>query len=267
MQYIKLMQGVKKMSARNVRAARVEKLAPDLPDAKPLRGKQERVAQALKVRRIQQTLLGTAFLLLLGAGWRYPLIGYFIPVCMLLGIGLAAFQGRSWCNWLCPRGSFEDAWLAKISRGRRIPPVFRSTSVRLSVVAFLMGMLAWQISRLWPDTWAIGGFFVLLLSITTGVAVVLGVWFHQRTWCYLCPIGTMSNWVGRNRRPLIMAPERCTHCHLCTKNCPMQLSPVELTEQSAMHNHGDCLKCSLCVENCPKAALTFQRSSRGGAAA
>ena len=162
------------MSARNVRGAKTATLPGDLPGVQSHRGRKARVAQVLRVRRIKQTLLGTAFLLLLGAGWLYPLIGYFIPGCMLLGIGLAAFQGRSWCNWLCPRGSFEDAWLAKISRGRRIPPVFRSTAMRLGVMAFLMGMLTWQIIRLWPDPWAIGGFFVLLLSITTAVGVILG---------------------------------------------------------------------------------------------
>jgi polyferredoxin len=225
------------------------------------------MARVLRVRRIKQSLLGTAFLLLLGAGWLYPLIGYFIPVCMLLGIGLAAFQGRSWCDWLCPRGSFEDAWLARISRNRRIPLVFRSTAMRLGVMAFLMGMLTWQIIRLWPDPWAIGGFFVLLLSITTAVGIILGLGFQQRTWCYICPIGTMSNWVGKNRRPLVMTAEKCTHCHLCAQNCPMQLSPEELTAGSVMHNRGDCLKCSLCVESCPKAALTFQSGSNRGAAA
>jgi len=226
-----------------------------------------RAALALRGRRIKQVLLGTAFLPLLGAGWIYPLIGYFIPLCMLLGIGVAAFRGRSWCNWLCPRGSFEDALLAHVSRDRRIPPVLRSTSLRLGVMAFLMGMLTWQIIRLWPDPVAIGGFFVLLLSITTAVGLILGVGFHQRTWCYLCPIGTMSNWVGKNRRPLIIAPEKCTQCNLCARKCPMQLSPSELKKQPAMHNHGDCLKCSICVESCPKAALAFQRGSAGGAAA
>jgi ferredoxin-type protein NapH len=255
------------MSAKNIRAARVAKLPLDPPQETSASGRKVRVAQALRVRRRKQTLLGTAFLLLLGAGWLYPLIGYFIPGCMLLGIGIAAFQGRSWCNWLCPRGSFEDAWLARISRGAHIPQVCRATPLRLGVMAFLMGMLTWQITRLWPDPWAIGGFFVLLLSMTTVVGVVLGVGVQQRTWCYLCPIGTMSNWVGKNRRPLLMAPERCTHCHLCAKNCPMQLSPEELTEAAVMHNHGDCLKCSLCVENCPTAALAFPKSSSGGAAA
>jgi ferredoxin-type protein NapH len=255
------------MTGGNSRAAVKGALPPDRAQNVKRPKRKHRAAQAIRRRRLKQTLLGMAFLLLLGAGWIYPLIGYFIPLCMLLGIGMAAFRGRSWCNWLCPRGSFEDALLAQVSRGRRIPAVLRSTPLRLGVMAFLMGMLTWQIIRLWPDPLAIGGFFVLLLSITTVVGLVLGVGFHQRSWCYLCPIGTMSNWVGKNRRPLLMAPEKCTQCNLCAQKCPMQLSPAELKEQPVMHNHGDCLKCSLCVESCPKAALAFQRGAGSSSAA
>ncbi|MEW6387314.1 MAG: 4Fe-4S binding protein [Thermodesulfobacteriota bacterium] len=226
-----------------------------------------RVAQAQKTRRVKQIILGTAFLLLLGAGWVYPLVGYFIPVCMLLGIGLAAFKGRSWCDWLCPRGSFADALLGRISPKRRIPQVFPSTFMRVGVMALLMGMLTFQIIRLWPDPYAIGGFFVLLLSVTTGVGVALGVTLHPRTWCYICPIGTMSSWVGKNRRPLYLAPEKCTQCNLCARQCPMQLAPAALKEEAAMAHRGDCLKCSLCVASCPTAALSFQESRTGDAAA
>jgi polyferredoxin len=216
--------------------------------------------QARKKRRIKQMILGTAFLLLLGAGWLYPLVGYFIPVCMLLGIGLAAFKGRSWCDWLCPRGSFEDSLLARISPQRRIPRVFRTLPLRLGVMTLLLSILTFQIVRLWPDPWAIGGFFVLLLSITTAVGVGLGVIFQQRTWCYICPIGTMSNWVGKNRNPLTLSQEKCTECRVCARTCPMQLAPVALKDQEFMPNRGDCLKCSLCVGSCPTAALAFQRS-------
>jgi ferredoxin-type protein NapH len=218
-------------------------------------------------RRIKQIVVGTAFPLVLGAGWLYPLVGYFIPLCMLMGIGLATFRGRSWCNWLCPRGSFEDVWLAKISRKRRIPKVLRSAPLRIGVMAGLMGLLTWQIIRLWPDSWALGGIFVLMLSVTTTVAVILGVVWQQRTWCYLCPIGTMASWVGKNRRPLLMAPERCTQCNLCARKCPMQLTPVALKAQLAMDYHGDCLKCGLCVESCPQAALTFPGNGRRDCAA
>ena len=102
---------------------------------------------------------------------------------------------------------------------------------------------------------------------SAAVGVGLGIIFHERTWCYICPIGTMSNWVGRNRRPLTISAERCTQCNLCAQKCPMQLSPAIIKEQSSMPNGGDCLKCRVCVESCPKAALAFQRGSLGREAA
>lgn len=232
--------------------------------ARPKLSAQERLArrlaalQALKIRRWKQLVMGSAFLVLLAAGWFWPILGYFIPVCMLLGIGIAAFQGRSWCNWLCPRGSFEDSLLSRISRQRPIPAVLRGMPMRVGVMMLLMTMLTIMIVRLWPDPLAIGGFFVLMLTVTTAVAVVLGIIYHQRSWCYLCPIGTMSNWVGKNRRPLAIVPAQCVDCGLCAQQCPMQLAPVTLKDPKGLAYKGDCLKCSLCVAQCPTAALRWQ---------
>ncbi len=233
----------------------------DVPSPAPRvgtgRDSRSRLARLSRSRRLKQAVLGALFPLLVAAGWRYPLVGYFIPACMVFGLGLALFRGRSWCNWLCPRGSFEDAWLARLSRGRRIPPVFRAAPLRVAVLALLLGMLTWQLIRRWPDPFAIGAFFVLLLTITTGVAVVLGILFQQRTWCYVCPIGTLSGWLGKNRQPLSLAAERCRGCNLCARRCPMQLAPVALREPAGMGNRGDCLKCGLCVAACPQQALAF----------
>ena len=223
-----------------------------------LNGRKQRLKGAQRARTTKQLVMGTGFLGLLAAGWVLPLIGYFIPLCMLLGIGVAVFRGRTWCNWLCPRGSFADALLKKVSPGRKIPEAFRSFPLRIGVITFLMVMLVYQIVRLWPDPYAIGGFFVLLLSVTTGVGLLLGLSLHQRTWCYVCPIGTMSSWVGAKRRPLATTRERCTTCKLCAQVCPMQLAPHEMKDADRMLHQGDCLKCELCVESCPKGALSFK---------
>lgn len=216
-----------------------------------------KAARALNVRRIKQLIMGVIFLILLPAGWIFPVLGYFIPACMLLGIGIATFQGRSWCNWLCPRGSFEDSLLSRLSLKRPVPAVFRGTPMRVGVMAILMTVLTVMIIRLWPDPLAIGGFFVLMLSVTTVVAVILGIIFQQRLWCYVCPIGTMSNWVGKNRRPLHLAADKCVDCGLCAQKCPMQLAPATLKSTEGMANRGDCLKCSICVDHCPTAALRW----------
>lgn len=220
-----------------------------------------RFSQALATRRRRQMVLGALFPVIVAAGWLSPLVGFFIPLCMALGLGLAAFHGRTWCDWLCPRGSFEDAWLARLSRNTRIPEVFRQVPLRLAVLAFLMAMLTWQLIVRWPDPYAIGAFFVLLLTVTTAVAVVLGVIYHPRTWCYLCPIGTLAHWLGKNRRPLALAAEQCTTCQLCTRRCPMQLAPVALKAAPRMPSGGDCLKCGLCVATCPRQALSFEKAA------
>ena len=42
-------------------------------------------------RRGRQFIMGFIFLIILIGGWHYPLLGYFIPLCMILcmGIGFA----------------------------------------------------------------------------------------------------------------------------------------------------------------------------------
>ena len=119
--------------------------------------------------------MGTIFLMLLPFGWFYPLIGYFIPLCMLAGIGIASLKGRKWCNWICPRGSFSDSYMKMISPERKIPNFFRSLPLRIGVIIFLMSMLTYQIVRLWPDPYAIGKLFMTLLTFTTVVGIILAI--------------------------------------------------------------------------------------------
>lgn len=227
--------------------------------------RRQRLAAFVRSRRVKQGLMGAFFVVFLAAGWFYPVIGYFIPVCMVLGLGLALWRGRYWCDWLCPRGSFNDAWLARISPQRPLPDWLRATPTRVAVIAILMTVLTVQLIRLWPDWWAIGGFFVLLLTITTAVDIVLGLTYQQRGWCQICPIGTMSSWLGRNRRPLYLQEEKCRDCGLCSRTCPMQLAPALSTQEDYRQRRGDCLKCSLCVMHCPTAALSWREPDKKAA--
>jgi len=216
-----------------------------------------RIKEATKVRKIQQYIMGTVFIILLVAGWYLPLIGYFIPLCMVAGVGMATIRGRQWCNWYCPRGSFADTYLRLVSPVKKIPQLLKSTFFRIVVLSFLMAMLTFQIVRLWPDGFAIGGFFIILLTITTVIGIILSLIYHQRSWCYICPIGSLSSWVGKDKHQLTMNNEACVKCKACAKVCPMQLAPVEIKDAGKMQFRGDCLKCGLCIATCPKDALSF----------
>jgi ferredoxin-type protein NapH len=217
----------------------------------------QRKSEAIRSRKGKQYAMGSLFILLLIGGWFCPLIGFFIPLCMVAGIGMASVKGRQWCNWYCPRGSFADTYMKSISPENTIPRWLRSNPVRIGILSFLMIMLTTQIIRLWPDPYAIGKFFVVLLTITTGVSIVLALIWQQRSWCYICPIGSISNWVGKNRNQIAINPEACIDCKACAKVCPMQLAPQGIKEKGELAFKGDCLKCGICVSACPKDALRF----------
>ncbi len=209
-----------------------------------------------KKRNTKQIFMAGVFLIVLIGGWFYPLLGYFIPLCMLLGIGIGVFKGRKWCDWFCPRGSFFDILIKPVSSKKEIPKFFKGLPFRIGMLSFLMLMMTIQIIKRWPDPYKIGMFFVILLTVTTIVGIILALIFHQRTWCYFCPIGSMANWVGRWRYPLRLNSNLCTECELCYKICPIQVAPFKFKKTGLETvRDGDCLKCGLCVSSCPKAAL------------
>jgi ferredoxin-type protein NapH len=211
---------------------------------------------AKKKRFVKQISTTVIFLAFIGGGWFYPLLGYFIPFCMLGGITIAFFRGRKWCDWYCPRGSFFDTAAKAISPNKEIPPFFKRLSTRIGMLIILMTAMLIQIIRVWPDPYKIGKVFVILLTVTTSIAVILAIIYHPRVWCCFCPVGSISSWVGKGKRPLKIDSGLCIECKLCHKVCPIQVSAYKFKGQGIEKvMDGDCLKCGLCTAACPKKAL------------
>jgi len=208
-------------------------------------------------RKFKQYLMALVFIGILVVGWYYPLLGFFIPLCMLLGIGIGIFRGRKWCDWFCPRGSFYDALIKPISPKRDIPQFLKSMPFRLAILALLLAIMAVNLLVRWPSVNKIGMFFVIMLTVTTALGVILAIIFHPRTWCSFCPIGTLVNLVGKSKYPLKINSDLCVECKLCSKVCPIQIKPYKFkSEGIQIVRDGDCLKCNLCIYACPKKALT-----------
>lgn len=194
-------------------------------------------------------------------GWFYPKLGFLLLGCMVGALGIAAYRGRAWCDWMCPRGSFYDLFLDRLSSKRTIPPFFRSTGVRITVIALLFSVLGVQIFFAWPHVDNIGKAFVLILTVTTTIGIVLGIAIHPRTWCHICPMGTIANWLSDGKEPLRIQAS-CISCKACDKNCPMQLAPSSDREFGVVRDN-DCIKCGTCVAACPKQALSFDDKKTG----
>jgi len=217
-------------------------------------------ASALAHKRgLRQSALWWILPAIIVAGWWYPILGFFVPACMFAAWGIAAVRGRSWCDWMCPRGAFSDSVLSRVSTKRGIPAVLRSTGFRIVMLLVLMTVLALRLPQAWPDPNRIGLVFVMLLTVTTGVAILVGILFHPRTWCLFCPAGTVSNWIGRGRAPqLLIRDNLCTECKRCFEVCPVELRPFAHRSNGVVAD-ADCIKCGLCVETCASRALGWRQ--------
>ncbi|WP_018085788.1 4Fe-4S binding protein [Desulfurispora thermophila] len=199
------------------------------------------------------TWLGLPLVLI--GGWFYPLLGFALLGCMVGAVGIALFDGRSWCNWMCPRGSFFDLFMEKISAKRQIPRFFRRWPVRAFMVLLIFFMMGLQWYLSWGNLPGMGLALVRILTVTTIVGIILAVVYSPRTWCLICPMGTIANLLTKKDRALRIEPS-CVNCKLCSKACPMQLKPYNFRQDGVLGDR-DCIKCSSCVAACPKKALSF----------
>lgn len=214
---------------------------------------------AVEKRKRKQLLTWWILPLTAIGGWLYPILGYFIPVCMVAGVGIAKYRGRYWCDWMCPRGSFWDLIFARFKTSGKLPDFIKSWKFRIPVIVILMTVLITQIPRAWPSITGIGMVFVTMLTVTTVVGIVFGSFTHHRNWCTYCPVGSMSNLIGREKFPLQIS-SACTSCKKCDAVCPIQIKRWQYKPGEDWVNvpEWDCLKCGLCVNICPNNALRFK---------
>ncbi|AEH44720.1 hypothetical protein Thein_0843 [Thermodesulfatator indicus DSM 15286] len=216
---------------------------------------------SLKRAKIQWALL-PIFLIAASLGWKYHWLGFVVPVAMIVGMVGGLLRGRYVCGNLCPRGAFLDRLLAKISPKREIPSFFRSSYLRAFMFAFLIGMLTFQISRDPGNIMHWGFSFWLICFVTSILAIILGIFFHHRTWCAFCPIGSFGALFGGHKRALAIEREKCVNCLLCEKVCPMTLKIASKNSNDLICNR-DCIQCQECVGHCPKKILSLVKNPQG----
>lgn len=204
---------------------------------------------------VYRWFLGLFMLSVIAIGWKYPLLGFAVPVAMLTGILGGFFRGRYVCGNFCPRGSFYDTIFSYFGGSRPVPGFFLSPLFRWVVMAVLMGFMTWRIAQN-PGEWRHWGtVFWSMCLITTAVGIPLGMRYRSRSWCSFCPVGTMAAAIGGAKYRLEIAHD-CRQCGICEKQCPMGLSIAEHRDSGALP-HRDCIKCSSCVDACPRGALDW----------
>ncbi|HLD45728.1 MAG TPA: 4Fe-4S binding protein [bacterium] len=209
-------------------------------------------------RRLIQWILAPITIITIGLGWKYPILGFFVPLTMLAGIIGSLFNGRWVCGHMCPRGSFFDRILSKISPVRTVPAFVRTMKFRWPIFGLLMGFMSFRIMQN-PGSWQHWGYvFWVMCVVTTAIAIVLGVIVHPRIWCSFCPMGTMQNAIGGGKNLLRINGDICKMCKTCEKACPIGIPIVSYKNDGVVRDR-DCLKCPECLAVCPKKALSWNQ--------
>lgn len=203
--------------------------------------------------------LGLVMLAVVSLGWRYPLLGFVVPVAMLTGMIGGLFRGRYVCGNICPRGSFFDTYFRLLSPRRPVPGWMLGMPFRWLVLVGLMGFMVWRLAANPGSVEHWGLVFWSMCALTTAVGVVFGLFYRPRTWCSFCPVGTLQNLTGGDKMPLQISAA-CKGCAVCEKSCPMDLS-IAVHSETGVLPHRDCLKCSSCAVACPTGALSWDKAA------
>jgi polyferredoxin len=194
-------------------------------------------------------LLGLIMVTVITLGWKFPLLGFVVPIAMSAGIIGGFFRGRWVCGNACPRGSFLDTWFNLVSGKRDIPALLKNTRFRWLILSGLMILMAFRLSQNPGEINHWGLVFWQMCMITTIAAAGLGIGYSARSWCSICPVGTMAGTAGREKHTLQVS-SACKACGVCENSCPMQLE-IARYRHSGKSEEQDCLKCSSCINACP----------------
>ena len=151
------------------------------------------------MKKKQSIMIWILPVILIG-GVIYPLIGFAVAGMVFFFLILSIFKSRYWCWHLCPRGSFLDIVMSRFSPNRSMPKFMTRDWFRWSVVVFFGVFLTYRLARTGGNLAAIGSVFVGICTITTIIAIVLGVTMKHRGWCMMCPMGNIQEKIGRIRK-------------------------------------------------------------------
>ncbi|MCM8813969.1 MAG: 4Fe-4S dicluster domain-containing protein [Candidatus Omnitrophica bacterium] len=217
-------------------------------------------------RRRLQLFLFPVMVVTVALGWKYPILGFSVPLVMVMGMVGGLFNGRYVCGNLCPRGAFFDRIMASLNPGKTVPAAFKNMPVRTVLLVGLMGFMGYRLAQD-IGNWRHWGYtFWLMCAATSAVGVILGFLVQPRAWCAFCPMGTMQHAFGGKLRQVAIDRAACIDCRRCEKVCPISV-PVLNYKAAGRVSDRDCLKCGECIAACPRGALSWQGGQKGSSAA
>ncbi|SHO48005.1 4Fe-4S binding domain-containing protein [Desulfopila aestuarii DSM 18488] len=198
--------------------------------------------------------------LVIFGGIAFPYFGYVAIAMMVVMVAVSLFRGRFYCGWICAMGAFHERILSRFSMKKPILPFFKAGWLRWLLFMIMMGILGIRLVQAGDDPARIGAAFVLMWTISTVLAIAIGLIWMPRSWCTICPMATFQGIIFPTKYLLEVSPD-CKGCGICQKSCPIETDPAMFKVKGVVTS-GKCMRCGNCVENCPKGALRFSKTPR-----
>jgi polyferredoxin len=145
------------------------------------------------------------FILAVAAGGYFvPVIGLIVPGMMIVALVLNARSRRFFCSQVCPNGRTYSAVLPGISGKSSLPRFLAEPGIRKALCAFMFFCMINLLSRSGGGIEQIGRVFWGIYLVATGLGFVFGATYKPRSWCVVCPMGTLQETV----RPAIQTARK-----------------------------------------------------------
>ena len=172
---------------------------------------------------------------------------------ILFGITLL-LVGPAWCSYLCYIGTWDNLAAKNKNAPTPLPPW--KDGVRLGILLLVVvSALIFRITGIPVMTATILAAFFGLLGV--GAMLIfsrkLGVMTHCVTYC---PIGLVTNWLGRLSPFRMQITENCNQCGACRSACrydALNISNIEKRKPGM-----SCTLCGDCITRCNENALQYK---------